>query len=170
VTRIWRSLPGPLRISAFGLVLSAVLVVVIVRSNVIVPSNESDSEYGAWYAAFWIGLLAYFAVSGLMAVRGGSSMAVAALTGAVTAAVTFAIVLVTFVAIDNLFLDVVMRQPDKVSGFAHSGLTSQRDYVNRGNLLGFVTVMPTMTAIGALCGTIGGLVADRLGLRRAAAV
>jgi hypothetical protein len=162
LTRIWRSLPAPLRFSVFGLVLGGVSVVAIVWSNVIVPSHESDDEYAAWYLVGYLTLFAYFGLSGFLAGRGGSSTAGAALTGAVTAAVSVAIILVTFIVIDNLFLAVVMQQPDKASGFAHSGLTSQRAYVNQGNVLGIVTALPTATAVGAAFGLAGGLLAQRV--------
>lgn len=161
LTRIWRSLPAPLRMSAFGLALAAALVLGIVWSNVIVPSHESDDEYTVWYLVFLAGLLAYFTLSGLAAVRGGASLAEAAITGCITAVLSTGVALVTFVVIDNLFLDIVMQQPDKASGFARSGLTSQRDYVNQGILLAFATALPFMAAVGGGCGTIGGLLAAR---------
>jgi hypothetical protein len=169
LTRIWRSLPAPLRTSVFGLSLAVAMVVGIVWSNVIVPSHESDSEYQGWYLVFLVCLLAYLTLSGLAAVRGGASIPGAALAGVTTALLSIGIALVTFVVIDNLFLDVVMQQPDKASGFAHSGLTNQRDYVNQGNLLGFATVLPVTAAVGAACGTIGGLIGDRLWRDRPAA-
>jgi hypothetical protein len=169
VSRIWHSLPAALRISVFGLALGVIGVVAIVWSNVIVPSHESDSGYAVWYLVGYLGLFAYFGASGFLAARGGASTAGAVLTGAVTAVVSIGIALVTFVVIDNVFLDVVMQQPDKAYGFAHSGLTSARDYVNRGNLPGFVTIMPMAAAVGAACGLVGGLLGHRLGPRRAAA-
>jgi hypothetical protein len=160
LTRIWRRLPAPLRISVFGLALGAVSVVAIVWSNVIVPDHESDDEYAAWYLVAYLVLFGYFALSGFLAARGGSTIGGAVLTGAVTALLTVAIVLVTFVVVDNLFLAVVMQQPDKASGFAHSGLASPRDYVNQGMVMGIVTALPTATAIGAACGLAGGLLAQ----------
>ena len=167
MTRIWRSLPGTLRISAFGIALAAVGVVAIVWSNVIVPSHESDDEYTTWYLVGYLVLFAYFGASGFLAARAGSSIRDAALTGAVTAVVSIVIALVTFIVIDNLFLDVVMQQPDKAVGFAHSGLTSQRDYVNQGLLAGTVMVTVVLGTFGAAMGALGGLVRKRIsGSRR----
>ena len=170
MSRIWRSLPGLLGTSVYGLALGAVLVVLIVWSNVIVPSHQSDDEYTAWYLVGYLGLFAYFGLSGFLAARGGSPIGRAVVTGAVTGVVSIGMALVVFVVIDNVFLDVVMQQPDKAYGFVHSGLTSARDYVNQGNLLGFATVMPMVAAIGAGCGLAGGLLRRRLGPSRAAAV
>ena len=61
-----------------------------------------------------------------------------------------------FIVIDNLFLDVVMRQPDKAYGFAHSSFHSARDYVNAGNLPAYAIALPVFTGVGALMGAIGG--------------
>jgi len=169
LTRIWRSLPGPLRIGVFGIALAVVGVVAIVWSNVIVPSHESDDEYTTWYLVGYLVLFAYFGASGFLAARTGSSIRDAALTGAITAVISIGIALVTFIVIDNLFLDVVMQQPDKANGFAHSGMTSQRDYVNQGNFA-LPVVLLTVASIGAGCGLFGGLLAHLLGRRRAAAV
>jgi hypothetical protein len=106
--------------------------------------------------AFYLGLFAYFGMAGMVAGGGRDGLVRSAFTGALTAAIIAVLVLVTFVVIDNLFLDVVMQQPDKASGFRHSGLVSQRDYVNQGNRAAFV-VVPVFAAIGAGFGTLGGL-------------
>jgi hypothetical protein len=76
-----------------------------------------------------------------------------------------AITMLAFVAIDNLFLDVVSRQPEKIWGFQHSHEPSMRAYVNHGLLRGFCTVLPIQTAIGGLFGLLGGA-AGRLGAAR----
>ncbi|HYW24103.1 MAG TPA: hypothetical protein VE953_08045 [Terriglobales bacterium] len=168
LSRPWYSWPALMRTSGFGLVLSAVLVAGIVWSNVVVPSHESDSEYTTWYAVFYAGLLVYFFVAGLVVAGRPASIPLAAVTGAVTAVLVALIVLVTFVVIDNLFLSVVMQQPDKASGFAHSGLTSQRDYVNNGNLEALLLVPALLGALGAGLGALGGLVRTRVGRREPA--
>lgn len=170
VSHIWRSLPAALRFSVFGLALGVAGVIDVVWSNVIVPSHESDSEYQGLYLVLLATLLLYFAASGFVAASLGSSMLEATLTGLVTASVGIGIALMTFVVIDNLFLDVVMQQPDKAYGFAHSGLRSARDYVNQNILLGIVTAMPMAAALGAACGVAGGLLGCVVRPRRAAAV
>jgi hypothetical protein len=155
-----------LRTGAFGLALGAVLVVVIVWTNVIVPATESDDEYTGWYVAFLAGLLAYFFVAGLASSGRPSWPVSGAGAGAVTGALTMLIILVTFIVVDNLFLDVVMRQPDKLHGFQRSGLASQRDYVNQSNLLVLVVAPTVLGGLGAACGTVGGLVRQWLAGRR----
>jgi len=165
LTRPWYSWPALLRSSSFGLVLSAVLVIGIVWSNVIVPGHESDDEYTAWYVAFYLGLLVYFAVAGMVASSARNRLASSAWAGALTAMLVLVVVTVTFIVIDNLFLDVVMQQPDKANGFRQSALTSERDYVNQGNFAVFV-LLPIFGAFGAAFGALGGLIRKQIGVLR----
>jgi hypothetical protein len=162
VTRSWWSWPAALRVSAFGLVLSAVLLVGIVWSNVIVPSHQSDDEYTLWYAVFYACLPLYFAAAGLFAARGRRSLLWGVAGGAVTALLLVVIVVTTFTIIDNVFLDIVMTQPDKAAGFARSGLRDPRAYVNQGLLAGILLILPFFTAVGAGCGLVGALLERRL--------
>jgi hypothetical protein len=166
LNRTWFSWPALLRHSAFGLALGAALAVGIVWSNVVAPSHESDDEYGAWYLAFYLGLLAYFFVAGVVLAGRPPSIPVAAVTGAMTAVLVALIVLVTFIVIDNLFLDVVMRQPDKVYNFAHSGMTNKRDFVNNGNFQVLLLVPSVMGGFGAAFGALGGAVRTWMSRRR----
>lgn len=168
LTRPWYSLPSLLRVSAFGLGLGAVMAVAIVWSNVIVPSHESDDEYTGWYLAFYAGLLGYLFLSGFLAGRGPGLIVSGAWTGAVTGVLVAVIVLVTFIVIDNTFLDVVMQQPDKAAGFQRSGLGSARDYVNQGLSMGVATIVPAIAVAGAGLGALGGVGRKLLARRRPA--
>jgi len=160
-SRTWPSWPDLLRTCVFGLALGAVLMVGIVWSNVIVPSHESDSEYTTWYGVFYLSLLFYFGLAGAVASMGRGSLAHSALAGAATAVISLGLALVTFVVIDNLFLDIVMTQPDKVAGFRQSGMSSQRDYVNQG-LWAASIVLIFVGGVGAGCGLAGGSLYRRL--------
>ena len=166
---LWRSglTRALLRTAGFGLALGAVLVVVIVWTNVIVPSTESDDEYAAWYVALLAGLMACFLAAGLASSGRPSWPVSGAVAGAVTGALTMLIIVVTFIVVDNLFLDVVMQQPDKLHGFQRSGLTSQRDYVNQHDLLVLILGPTVLGGLGAACGMVGGLVRRWLAARRA---
>jgi hypothetical protein len=117
----------------------------------------------------YAGLFAYFTASGFVAARAGGSITASALTGGATALVGIGIAMLTFVVVDNLFLDVVMQQPDKLHAFQSSGLTDQRAFVNRGLVLGLVIALPVIGTIGAGCGTLGGALAEMLRLRPAGA-
>jgi hypothetical protein len=62
---------------------------------------------------------------------------------------------VTFSIVDNVFLDIVSKQPDKIYGFQHSNFATMCDYINDGFLRGIVELPPIFGAIGAICGAIG---------------
>ena len=76
--------------------------------------------------------------------------------GAVTAFLSIALTMLTFIVIDNLFLDIVSQQPEKIWGFQHQQtFHTMRDYVNNGLLTGVLFALPVGTLFGALFGAIG---------------
>src|SRR5262249_58649829 len=99
--------------------------------------------------------------AGLVLGSAQDRIASSARCGAVTGVVVLLVVAATFAVIDNAFLDVVMQQPDKATGFARSGLTNARDYVNRGNLA-LVPLAVFFGAVGGACGAVGGLIRERI--------
>ncbi|MBO0687129.1 MAG: hypothetical protein J2P45_28605, partial [Candidatus Dormibacteraeota bacterium] len=159
----WVSWPVLLRTCSFGVALAVVLIIGIVWSNVIVPSHESDDEYSSWYFVFYAGLAVYFLVAGFVGSRG--SVVAGMVAGAVTAIIVAATVMVTFIVVDNLFLDVVIQQPDKAAGFRRSGLHDARAYVNQGNWAALL-ILPFFAGVGAGFGAIGGLIAQARSTRR----
>jgi len=144
---------------AYGVFLGVSLCVAIIVTNVISPSFTCfgiDETLAMLLVAS--GLLVFFAAAGCIASRRTARITTGARTGALTALVSMGIAMLTFVAIDNLFLDIVSKQPDKVWGFAHSQSTSMRAYINAGHLRGLVTVLPVFVLVGAACGAIGAAV------------
>jgi hypothetical protein len=140
----------------FGLTLGIVMSVAVIITNVVFPNQESDSEYGLLYAIVYLGLFALFGVGGYLASKRTQSLQSGAAGGAVTALLSIGLTMLTFIIIDNLFLDIVSQQPDKIWGFQHQQtFQTMREYVNDGLLRGVVFVLPVMTLLGALLGTIG---------------
>jgi MFS family permease len=140
----------------FGLALGIVMSVAVILTNVVFPNEESDSEYGLLYAVVYLGLLALFGVGGYLASKSTHSLRSGAVGGAVTALLSIGLTMLTFIIIDNLFLDIVSQQPDKLWGFQHQQtFHTMRGYVNDGLLRGVLYVLPVMTLLGALLGTIG---------------
>jgi hypothetical protein len=78
-------------------------------------------------------------------------------------------VLVTgvYLAVNNLFFDIVSQQHDKRVAFAASGWTSMRAYINVTQVEGLVVLVPMLAIVGAALGLIGGLL-PALARRRAA--
>jgi hypothetical protein len=137
-----------------GLSLSAALVVVIVLTNVIFPNNGPDE--GWQLMAGYLLMFAVFAFSGFYARRQGGSLPSAAKAGATTAFIVFAVMMATYIVVDNVFLDIVSQQQDKIYGFTHSNYNDMRDYINSGNLRGVAFVLPIGTLLGAGFGLAGG--------------
>lgn len=139
----------------YGLVLGLFLMVNIVWTTVLFPTFESDDEYTGTYLLIYGLVFLFFVVSGLLASRKSKRIEDGLRVGAITALITIVIVTLTFLVVDNVFLDIVSKQPDKIYGFAHSGFSTMRDYINSGFLRGLFTVIPAFGVIGAVCGAIG---------------
>lgn len=148
----------------FALILAlavwALLSVDIVLTNVVFPSGKDDDTVGVMVA--YGAVFATMALTGYLAVRRGGELKTAAVCGAVAGAVIGVLTIGTFLAVDNIWLDIVSRQPQKIQSLAQSGGGSMRAYINR-SLLPALVVMPVLLgAFGAVFGVIGGAV----GLRR----
>ncbi len=141
---------------AFGLALGSVMSVAVIVTNVVFPSHESDDEYGLLYAIGYLGLFALFSVGGYLASKRTNSLRSGAVGGVVTALLSIGLTMLTFIIIDNLFLDIVSQQPDKLWGFQHQQtFHTMRAYVNDGLLRGVLFVLPVMALLGAVLGIIG---------------
>ena len=66
--------------------------------------------------------------------------------------------MVTFFAIDNLFLGIVSQQPEKIWLFQHSGYSNMQSYLNHSIVRAFWTALPVITALGAMCGIVGAFI------------
>ncbi|MGI5243818.1 hypothetical protein [Dactylosporangium sp. CA-139066] len=63
----------------------------------------------------------------------------------------------TFAVVDNVWLGIVARRPQKVTGFAERGASSMRAYINHGLIGATVFLTPVLAAFGALLSRAGGL-------------
>jgi hypothetical protein len=137
-----------------GLLLGGLAIAVIVLSNVVFPSTESDSEYAAVYLLGYVAIMVVFAVIGFVAGGTPSRIGAGARAGAVAALLATAISLATFFVVDNLFLAIVSQQVDKIQGFHNSPYPTMREYVNVG-LLYTLILLPLSLAAGAVFGAAG---------------
>lgn len=78
------------------------------------------------------------------------------MAGAVISFVAFAMVMATFLIIDNLFVSIVAQQPEKIWLFEQSRFPDMRSYLNYTNLRAFWTALPVITVFGGVCGLVGG--------------
>jgi hypothetical protein len=125
----------------------ALLSVIVVLTNVVFPSpNESDDEYTGWYIVLYLGLFLLFAIG-----------------GAVTALIIVGVIMLTFAVIDNVFLDIVSQQIDKINAFhAQTTFTTMRDFMNSGLLLGTVVILPVVAVVDAALGAFASLLRRHL--------
>ena len=156
----------------YGAVLGLTLAIAAFVINVVMPLLPAPPA--VWqrtldavpYAAGWIAVGLLWGVAGFLAYRRTAELGAAARAGAIAALVSMAITMLAFVAIDNLFLDIVSRQPEKIWGFQHSHAPSMRAYVNQGLVRGFCFALPIQTAIGGLFGLLGGAAGRLRAVRR----
>lgn len=141
----------------------ALLAVIVVLTNVVFPTpNESDSEYTGWYVVLYLSILLLFAIGGAIASERDHPLRSGALGGAVSALIILGMVMLTFAVIDNVFLDIVSQQIDKITAF-HQQTTyaSMRDFINAGLLMGTLFVLPVGAAAGGALGAGGSWVRRR---------
>ena len=148
-----------------GLLLGGLATVVIVLSNVVLPSMTrigSDSAYAAVYLVAYPAIFVVFAVIGFVASGTPSRIGAGARAGAVAALLATAIGLATFFVVDNLFLAIVGQQVDKIQGFQNSPFRTMREYINV-SLAHTLILLPLSSAAGAAFGAVGAAARKRLG-------
>jgi MFS family permease len=131
----------------------------IVLSNVVFPSPTDDDT--VMVVGSYLGIFAALLFIGVLADRAGAGRRGLVLAGLIAGFVIGLVTIATFVVVDNVWLDIVSRQQSKIEGFASSGETSMRAYINHG-LIGpgvFFTVV--FSGLGAVLSLIGGLINHR---------
>jgi hypothetical protein len=81
--------------------------------------------------------------------------------GATAGAVIAVMITLTFLAVNNLFLDIVSHQHDKRVAFAASGWTSMRAYLTVTQLQGALFLIPVLAVVGAVLGQLGAAIFQR---------
>lgn len=137
-----------------GVLLAAAILITNVLVPVIIGHATADTEVSE--SLGWILVIGLIGGIGFMRVRRTSSVRESALAGGIVSFVGFAIAMVTFVVIDNVFLGIVSQQPEKIWLFQHSGYRDMRTYLNHVNLRAFWAVLPLISLLGTICGAAGG--------------
>ena len=97
----------------------------------------------------------FFACTGFLASRQTNRTLSGTWAGAIAALLGIGIAMLTFFVVDNVFLNLVSQQADKIDGFHHSHFQMMREYINAGLLSGAIFVLPVIGGVGAVCGTVG---------------
>jgi hypothetical protein len=120
-----------LRATLVALVVWLGLSVLIFLSNVVYPGRDDGPAVAVGYACVFLAL----AFTGVLAARTGRGAGSVVAAGAFAGALLGALIIVTFLVVDNVWLDIVAQQPQKIDDFARSGATSMRGFIN-ASLLG----------------------------------
>lgn len=149
-----------------GLALGIVLSLAVFATNIVLPVLSSrtarweqamDAE--PYVTAGWLFVALLWGMAGFAAYRRTADIRAAIRAGAIVALASMASVMLTFVLIDNVFLDIVSRQPEKIWGLQQSQAPSMRAYLNHTFVKSFLLVLPVLTIAGAVFGALGGAAA-----------
>ena len=140
----------------FGLLLGIVNGVMIYLSNVTFASNASDN--GALTAAWLLVMMAVFTFPGSEVSKQTKDNNQPYIAGAVTAAMAFLITMAIFFIVDNIYLNTVSQQADKIYAFNASGAVDMRSVINQGLLRGLLLGLPLAALVGSICGKFGAYV------------
>src|SRR5215831_8614770 len=137
--------------------------IVVVLTNVVFPTpNESDDEYTGWYIVLYLGLFLLFALGGAINSERAHPVRSGIIGGAGAALIIVAMIMLTFVVVDNLYLNIVTQQIDKINAFrAQTTYTNMRDFINDGLVRGAVVVLPVVAVVGGFLGAFASLVRRR---------
>ena len=72
-----------------------------------------------------------------------------------------ALTVVTFLVVDNVWLEIVAQQQTKIDGFAQSGAESMRSYINQGLIGPAVFFTAVFGVFGVILSLAGGLVGSK---------
>jgi hypothetical protein len=145
-----------------GLALGVMLSLAVFATNIVLPVLSSrtarweramDAE--PYVTAGWLFVALLWGMAGFAAYRRTADFRAAIRAGALVALLSMASVMVTFVVIDNVFLDIVSRQPEKIWGLQQSHAQNMRAYLNHTFVKSLLLVLPVLTIAGAVFGALG---------------
>jgi hypothetical protein len=117
------------------------------------PDNEGEASLGFFVTI--AGLLCVWGCSGYLMARPANRTAAAFFAGAVAGIVSVGVLWLTFVALNNLFLDRMSYEPDRIRAFHQSGYATMREYWDHQRGWG---PFPLVMLVAAVVGGIGGAV------------
>jgi len=140
-----------------GLVLGVVLALGAAAGDVLLPLANGGTGGSDDPAPIAVVLLGLWGAAGYLAWQKTGRLAAAARAGAIVALLSMALTMLAFFVIDNLFLDLVSRQPEKIWLLRHSRYPGMRATLNAAHARGVLFVLPLLTLAGAVCGATGGV-------------
>jgi hypothetical protein len=127
----------------YGLYMGAFFAPFIVLSKVIFPSNRSDDEIGGLIGAIYLATFVYYGTAGFLGVRKSLRAWDGIRIGALTALLGSYLIIAMFALVDNIFLETVSQEVDKIRAFEQSQYVSMRSYINWSHLKGAISYRPS---------------------------
>lgn len=151
----------------FGLLVGMFFMVLSLFGNVIPLPPALESLIDRVFAPFIVGITVLtFSVSGYRTSRLTGQLRAASLAGLLTGVFVFMLLGLSFVIIDLIFFDIVRQQPEKIATFARSGYADMRAYLFDSTVRGATVMTLVGGIVGAIFGSVGGLVSHRNLARR----
>ena len=149
----------------YAIAVGALFSTIVVLTNVVFPTpNESDDEYAAWYLVLYAVIFLLFAIGGMIASERANPLRTGVIGGAATALIILGMTFATFFVIDNVFLDIVSQQIDKINAFQQqTTYTNMRDFINTGLVAGSLLALTMGAILGGLLGALGSVARARFG-------
>jgi MFS family permease len=123
------------------------------------PDNEGDVTVG--FLLTIAGLLVVWSCCGYFIARGGRRSFASLGLGAFSGVVSVALLWMTFVVLNSLFIDRMSYEPDRIRAFQQSGYATMREYWDHQHGCG---PFPLLMFVAAVLGSVGA------GMRRASSV
>ena len=117
------------------------------------PDNEGEASLGFFLTI--AALLCVWGCSGYIVARRVKGAGAAVIAGAVAGIVSVAILWLTFIVLNTLFLDRMSYEPDRIRAFQQSGYATMREYWNHQRGWG---PFPLVMLVAAIVGAMGGAV------------
>ena len=153
--------------SIFGLLMGTVFMGLSLFGNLIHLSTALESVIDLVVVPVFLGVTVLtFAISGYRTSRLTGHLWAASLAGLLTGIFAFMLLGLSFVILDMVFFDIVRQQPEKVFNFAHSSYSDMRAYLFDSTVRGATLVTLAGGVLGALFGSVGGLVGNRKHVQR----
>ena len=144
--------PGRVRLA---LVVALIPTIAFVLHDLVfqLPDNEGEASIGFYVTI--VGLLCVWGCSGFLMARPTNRPGAALLAGAIAGIVSVGILWLTFIVLNNLFLDRMSYEPDRIYAFQQSGYATMREYWDHQRGGG---PFPLVMLLAAIVGGIGGAV------------
>jgi hypothetical protein len=140
-----------------GIVLGLLMAIGVVVTNVLFPLAHVDlRESDVTEVLPWAIVLLVIALAGWW--RRGDGIVSAVRAGSTVAFLAFGIVILTFLVVDNVFLDLVSQQHEKQQLLRASTYHSMRALLTIAQLRALLTVLPAVSVLGGVAGGLAGLV------------